>query len=143
MDFSKVKKDISLFLRSEEAKVLKKNVAKLGLTASAIAMIMAQQVQEASAQTTHSDSHADSTSHGDHTSHTDGASHTDAHNSHTSHADHTSGTHSEHADGATHADHASGVTLSHTSRAAAYDAVNRRGGHSSTQTWVPSHTNSW
>jgi hypothetical protein len=122
MDFSKLKKDISLFLTSEEAKVLKKNVAKLGLTASAIAMIMAQQVREASADI-HSDSHNDGTTHGDHTSHTDGAIHTDGHANHTNHADHYDGT-----------------TAVHSSTAAAYDSVNRRGGHNSRETLVPIHT---
>ena len=40
IDIANIKKDISLFFTSEEAKVLKKDVAQWGLTAGAIAAIM-------------------------------------------------------------------------------------------------------
>jgi hypothetical protein len=120
MDFSKIKKEISLFLTSEEAKVLKKNIAKLGLSAAAIAAIMAQMD---SAQADHGDSHSDGTSH------TDGATHTD-------HADHGDGTsHDDSHDD--HDDHSSHSETAHNS-IPIYDPINKRGGHSSS---MGAHTN--
>ena len=38
-----IKKDICLFFTSEEAKILKKDIVKLGLSATTIAMVMGQQ----------------------------------------------------------------------------------------------------
>ena len=121
MDFSKMKKEVSLFLNSEEAKVLKKDIAKIGLSASVIAAIM-HQITTAQAQHDehydnphgdHSDlTHSDHDSHGD--SHTDGATHGDS-----THDDHTDGVHGDHSN---HTDHSSQPI---------YDNVNKRGGHSS------------
>lgn len=154
MDFSGLKKDISLFLRSEEAKVLKKNVAKLGLTASALAMIMVQQIKDAQAQTSHTDVHTDSEGHADshsdgHSdSHSDGPTHGDSHSSHTSHTSHTDGTpHTDHDDAAhgdgntTHTDTAPiGGHWDHRSEALPYDTIHRKGGHFSNDEWNITHT---
>ena len=129
MDFSKIKKDISMFLTSEEAKVLKKDIVKLGLTASAIATIIAQ---AQTAQSQHTDSHSDS--HAD--SHDDSVGHNDVHfDSHTDDTPH----YDSHADShtATHADahvahnDASGGPHSST---ATYDPARHRGGHNSRPT---------
>ncbi len=119
----KIKKDIGLFLTSEEAKVLKKDIAKLGLSAAAIAVIMAQAMDSGAAE--HVDSHGDSSTHGDHTSHTDGASHTDGHGNHDDHTN-------------VHTDNPMGK---HYSTAADYDTANRRGGHNSYMGHDSSHTN--
>jgi len=111
------KKGISLFLSSEEAKSLKKNIAKLGLTAAIVAGIMAQN-ESAQAGGTHVDS-----SHGD--DHTDGTSHSDSHGD--SHSD--SPMHDDsHAD-SEHGDDCVGGTT-HGSFPV-YDPINKRGGHSS------------
>jgi len=107
MDFPKIKKEIVQFLSSEEAKVLKKNVAKLGLTASVIAAIMAQ---AQNSQASHTDSHDDSNTHGSHTSHTDGPIYSD-------HSDY-------------HTDGHSDATSQHYSQPV-YDPSGQRGGHSS------------
>jgi hypothetical protein len=77
------KKKISFFLSSEEAKALKKNIAKLGLTAAVVAGIMVQNepAQAAPRQhtdTVHDDGHADYTGHTDY-GHNDYTNHTDGH----------------------------------------------------------------
>lgn len=117
MNFSKIKKEVSLFLNSEEAKVLKKDIAKIGLSASVIAAIMSQ-ITEAQAQhdehtdNPHSDSH--DSGHTSHTEHLDSTQHTDS-----THDDHTDGVHGDHDN---HTEHSSQPV---------YDGVNKRGGHSS------------
>lgn len=83
MDIPKIKKEISLFLNSEEAKVLKKDIAKLGLAASVIAGILAQAQNSQAAHSDHSDHdsgaiHTDSVGHASHDSHTDGPTHSDS-----------------------------------------------------------------
>lgn len=116
MDFSKIKKEVSLFLNSEEAKVLKKDIAKIGLTASVIAAIMSE-ITEAQVHNEHTDSpHYDghSSGHDDHDEHQDSITHTDG-----SHDDHTDGVHGDHDN---HTEHSSQPV---------YDGVNKRGGHSS------------
>ncbi len=128
MKSPKFKKEISLFLSSEEAKVLKKDIAKLGLTASVLATIMAQTIN---AQAAHDDGHDDS--HNDALSHSDGADHSD-HSSHSDGAEHLD--HADHADGHAdghidHGDSHSDATGTHNSVPAQYDTVNRKGGHSS------------
>jgi hypothetical protein len=117
MDFSKIKKEVSLFLNSEEAKVLKKDIAKIGLTASVIAAIM-HQITDAQAQHSehddnpHTDAHT--SGHEDHDQHLDSTEHTDG-----SHDDHTDGVHGDHDN---HTQHSSQPV---------YDGGNKRGGHSS------------
>lgn len=116
MDFPKIKKEISLFLTSQEAKVLKKNIVKLGLTASVIAAIIAQ-TQDASAAITHNDSHADG--------------HTDSHNDTVAHIDTHSDTHSSTHSDATVCSHDDHGNSTHSSVPAAYNPIQRTGGHSS------------
>jgi hypothetical protein len=112
MGFPEIKKEISLFLSSEEAKMLKKDVAKVGLSAAVIAAIMAQ-AADARAQ-----AHDDS-AHGDHNDGHDDA-HTDSHSD--GHAD----SHSDvHNDG--HGSH-SDATGTHNS-VPRYDNIRKRGGH--------------
>ena len=121
MDFSKIKKEVSLFLNSEEAKVLKKDIAKIGLTASVIAAIMSQ-ITEAQAQ--HNE-HTDNPHYDGHdSSHEDHSQHNDGHNDSIVHTD---GAHDDHTDGV-HGDH-----QNHTEHSSqpVYDNVNKRGGHSS------------
>ncbi|MBN3040769.1 MAG: hypothetical protein JW867_06540 [Candidatus Omnitrophica bacterium] len=121
MDFSKIKKEISLFINSEEAKMLKKDVAKLGLTASVIAAIM-MQAQEAQAY--HQDGHE--SGHGD--SHSDGDVHSGSHSdSHSDSSGHTDSHQDGHFEG--HLDsHTSHNEMSHNSRAI-YDETDKKGGH--------------
>ena len=110
MDFPKIKKEISQFLSSEEAKVLKKDIAKLGLTASVIASIIAQaQDTQAQGHTDHGD-----VAHGDHLSHSDDTYHTD----------------DAHSDASTHTSH-NDATGAHSSYPI-YDPARNRGGHNST-----------
>ena len=116
MKLPKMKKDISLFLSSEEAKILRKDIVRLGLSAAAIAAIMAQ-ISDANAVTTHDDSHDDSHNDAIHTSH--GDSHDDVHDD---------AAHFDHGDSVSHTDNAQ---AGHNSVPAPYDAVNRRGGHTS------------
>ena len=113
MGFPEIKKEISLFLSSEEAKMLKSNVVKLGLSAGVIAAIMAQ-AADARAQA-HSDS-----AHGDHNDGHDD-SHSDSHSDDV-HSDSHSDTHS---DG--HASH-NDATGAHNS-VPRYDSARKRGGH--------------
>ncbi len=137
MDIPKIKKEICLFLNSEEAKVLKKDIAKLGLAASVIAGIIAQ------AQNSQAQAHTD---HADHSDHNSGAVHTDSfgpHNSHDSHVDSHSDGHSDshsssaphtdsapHNDSSTHVDCHSNATGAHSSQAI-YNAAEKKGGHNS------------
>ena len=112
MDIPKIKKEISLFLNSEEAKVLKKDIAKLGLAASVIAGIMAQ-AQNSQAAEDHSDS---------------STTHTDNTGPHSSHTDHSSS--SPHDSGSVHSNCHSDADGAHSSKAAYNDAENK-GGHNS------------
>ena len=133
MKFPEFKKEISLFLSSEEAKVLKKDIAKIGLTAGAIAVIMAQSMD---AEAFHSNSHNDgaghsnhdshSSSHGDANTHSDAVTHSDAHGNHADHGD----------------SHANDPGAVHNSSPAVYDEVNRRGGHNSFLSHSNSHSDS-
>ncbi len=85
MDFSELKKEISVFLSSEEAKILMKDAAKIGLSAVVISGIMAQ--LDASAQ-------MHGSAHGDHMiddDDDDGHDDHSAHDQHTSHGDHNDG----------------------------------------------------
>ncbi len=83
MDFSELKKEISVFLSSEEAKILMKDAAKIGLSAMVISGIMAQTLSESNAQT-HVNDHGSGFGDDDDDGHDD---HSD-HDQHTSHADH-------------------------------------------------------
>ncbi len=126
MDIPKIKKEISLFINSEEAKVLKKDIAKLGLAASVIAGIMAQ-AQSSQAQ-----------AHVDHSDHTDNSVHTDSVGPHTSHDSHVDGhadssTHTDsapHADSSVHAD-CHGNSLGAHDSAPVYLEAEKKGGHNS------------
>ncbi len=111
MDIPKIKKEISLFLNSEEAKVLKKDIAKLGLAASVIAGIMAQ------ARNTRAEDHTDSSD--DHNDHNDG------HNDHTSHSSNV-----PHTDGSVHTNCHSDAVGSHSSHPV-YLQEQNKGGHNS------------
>jgi hypothetical protein len=88
----KIKKDIGIFLSSEEGKIVEKDVIGLGIAMIAVAGILGGVMitKDANAQCVH-------TSHGSHASH---ASHS-SHGSHGSHASHAS--HSSHASHASHA----------------------------------------
>lgn len=116
MKFPEIKKSIGLFLTSEEAKVLKQNVVKIGLTASAIAAVMSQ-LQDARAahdNTAHTDSHSDAEGHSD--SHSDTPTHTDSH-----------------VDGAPHSSCTHDDFNTHTSDPI-YDDNSQSGGHNSFET---------
>lgn len=112
MKIPNIKKEISFFLSSEEAKVLRKDVAKIGLTAGIISSIIAQ---ASNAQAWHNDAHADHSSHSD--THSDTATHIDSHTDASGHIDHNNGVNDPFG--------------THTSVAAVYDGANRRGGHNS------------
>lgn len=138
MDFPKIKKEISLFLTSEEAKVLKKNIVKLGLTASVIAAIITQ-AQNAHAGKSHNDNHGDGhdDGHSDAVDHTDGMVHGDSHADAVDHDDgvfhtdsHTDGHADTHNDGVV-CSHDDITVVGHSSVPAAYDTDSRAGGHSS------------
>jgi len=115
MDIPKIKKEISLFLNSEEAKVLKKDIGKLGLAASVIAGILAQAQNSQAA-------------HSDHSDHDSGVTHTDSVGPHASHDSHTDGP--THNDSASHVDSHNSALGAHSSQPV-YDAVKKRGGHNS------------
>lgn len=117
MKLPKIKKEISLFLSSEEAKILRKDVVKLGLTATAIATVLSHMA--AADADVHYDSHTDEHADGHADGHYD--SHEDAFHGDVSHGD------LAHSDVIVpgHSDAAGG----HVSAPAAYDAAQRRGGH--------------
>lgn len=117
MKLPKIKKEISLFLSSEEAKILRKDVVKLGLTATAIATVMSQ-MAAAEAQV-HNDAHGDSNYH------QDGNVHDDYHNDDF----HGDTPHVDNAHGDSVAPGHSDAVGGHVSAPAAYDAALRRGGH--------------
>ncbi len=90
-DLPKVKKEIRDFLLSEEGKITKKDIAKLGLSFATIAMMFGSSEMPAAAQThtssptTHTNTFVDaghiSSVHASHSSHSSHASH-GSHGSH-------------------------------------------------------------
>jgi hypothetical protein len=92
-----IKKDIKHFLLSEEAKMSKKNIAKIGLSLTMLGVML--NTTTATAQ--HSSSFFNEPSRGAHSSHA-------SHGSHTSHASHGShGSHTSHASHGAHGSHGS------------------------------------
>ncbi|MCG8432185.1 MAG: hypothetical protein MJA29_13570 [Candidatus Omnitrophica bacterium] len=133
MKFPEFKKEISLFLSSEEAKVLKKDIAKIGLTAGAIAVIMAQSVD---AEGFHGNSHDDAEGHSDHSNHSSSHADSQDHGDSTTHSS-AHGNHADHADS-----HTNDPGAVHNSSPAVYDEANRRGGHNSFLSHANSHSDS-
>ncbi len=119
MDIPKIKKEISLFINSEEAKILKKDIAKLGLAASVIAGIMAQ------AQNSQAVDHTDSSAGHDNS--------TGPHNDHTAHSSET-----PHSNNPNHTNCHSDALGQHNSQAV-YDDVENKGGHNSHLEHLNSH----
>ena len=92
-----IKKDIKNFLLSEEAKISKKSIAKIGMGLTILGVMLDGGV----AQGDHSSSFFNEPARGAHSSH-------GAHGSHSSHASHAShGSHSAHGSHASHASHGS------------------------------------
>jgi hypothetical protein len=130
-----VKKDLKAFLTSEEGRINKKNLVKIGTILFVASKLLQQGITQGaeapefknipdvthqakkiafSSHVSHAShaSHASHSSHSSHTSHASHASHS-SHSSHTSHASHAS--HSSHSSHTSHASHAS--HSSHTSHA--------------------------
>lgn len=126
MRIRKLKKDISLFISSEEAKVLRKDVAKIGLTAGVIAAVIAR---ASTARAQHTDAHTDS--------HVDHAVHSDSHSDVLAHADSHTDSHSDAHTSVNHNVHSDNPTAGHQSLAAAYNPTLKAGGHNSN----PVHSN--
>ena len=83
-----IKKDIRVFLSSEEGKINKKSVADLGMMMIVLGMGVAgvMKSDQAQANCTHA-SHANHSSHSSHSSHSNHANH-GSHSSHSSHSNH-------------------------------------------------------
>lgn len=111
---SKLKKNIQMFLNSEEGKMLDADIVKTGIAMGIIGAAMSESSAQISTQVHAnyftSTQHVSHMSHGSHASHSSHGSHAShgSHGSHASHASHGShGSHSSHGSHASHASHGS------------------------------------
>jgi len=109
-----IKKDLKSFLTSEEGKITKKNIVKLGMALFIASQVFQQSITKGVENIKFKDTSIDTTnnklafsSHRSHSSHTSHASHSShgSHGSHTSHASH--GSHASHSSHGSHTSHAS------------------------------------
>jgi len=101
---SKTKKNISLFLSSEEGKMINSDIVKLGVSLGVLGAGMNADVSMAANAAGHTNSWS-ATSHSSHANHASHASH-GSHGSHGSHSSHSS--HSSHGSHGSHGSHARG-----------------------------------
>lgn len=105
-----IKKDIKYFLLSEEAKISKKNIARIGLSLTMLGLMVNTGLAQAEHESSYFNDpnrggHSSHGAHGSHSSHGSHGSHT-AHASHTSHASH--GAHGAHGSHGSHGAHSQG-----------------------------------